>query len=309
MRLGISVGSAALVCALVSGCATQQVAEVVTVEAAASPYHATLGAHERLGEAPRIPGWSDAAHLRAVERLVDPTGEHRAAEALVFQTDSIKLSGNEGVVAAVERLFADRLARVGSETAVEISVDVFPILRSVAPKPAAGSPVVLRTPPDRPLFSAVCLDPSAFEGAAHELGADPILRGSRLLTRDGLPAKIQVVYPLAKLTSSTCDEDGNIVQTIAEDERAAGLDLSVLPAFASEDLIVGHLELSYSEPVTEGGGDLLWELSILRSPSTRISEPFALRRGETLWLYLADPVRPDYVLCALLSARPGRSQG
>ena len=304
MRFGVAV----LVCTFALGCATPEVQEVVTVEASQSPYRVEAPAVEaRLGEAPRIPGWSDAAHLRAVELLVDPERKNLAAEALVFQTASIKLSGPENVVAAVERLFADRLQHLGSKTAIEVTLSVVPVLRSLAPKPKQGGPMILRSPPDRPIFSAVCLDESAFRVQPHQVGGEHLLRDARVLTRDGVPAEFQIVYPLAKLVP-TPGREGLHELTLEEDERPAGLKAEVLVAFAHDDLIVGHLEFSYSEPYTRETRHL-WGVSALQSPSTRISEPFALKANQTLWLYLEDPGHPEHVLCVLLRARPGRSEG
>ena len=70
---------------------------------------------------PRVAGWSDAAHLHAIERFVAPADAAGPplAERIELRRSNVRVSGTPAEVAAIERFLADRTRFASATVALE----------------------------------------------------------------------------------------------------------------------------------------------------------------------------------------------
>lgn len=238
---------------------------------------------------PRVLGWSDATHVRSVDRLVPTTaGAAPASEVLRFEGDAIRLEGDPAVSAAVAAFLADR--RRFDDVVIELEAELSRV--DLDALPPAGERAAVQVPT---ASAALALAVEAPPGSdAPGVGTYRAL----LVLDDGETATIVDRAPLAAIQHPPHSDTERILGL----GPFAGYSIKVQPALAEEGRVlagwleaeVGSLELSRGERVE------VWGARGPRVEHELVTLRFALRPGETLWVLMDRPgARRDRAALAL----------
>lgn len=231
---------------------------------------------------PRVLGWSDATHVRSVDRLV-PTiaGAAPASEVLRFGEHALTLEGDPAVRAAVAAFLADR--RRFDDVVIELEAELSQV--DLDDLPPAGEGAVVQVPT---ASAALALAVEAPPGSdVPGVGTYRAL----LVLNDGETATVVDRAPLAAIQHPPRSDAERILGL----GPFAGYSIRVQPALAEEGRVlagwleaeVGSLELSRGERVE------VWGARGPRVEHELVTLRFALRPGETLWVLMDRPGARD----------------
>jgi len=234
----------------------------------------------------RVPEWSDARHMRLVERFVG----REAAEALHFAPAGVALRGDAGAVAGVERFLADRRTFRGRGLALDLRV--WDVAAEEAPPLADGR---LVEGPTGPVVHAVLPGWPDWDRRPAQ--------SPSLLALDGQEAALCVGerIPVAEPRRAPETETG-VVLSGDGPETLSGLRLTACTVLAAGgDLAVCDFRLELTRAAPFGGwpwvafqGEHGQRLPFVRG--ARLEATTALREGEVAWLTTPDPREPGRLL-------------